>query len=106
MTEVYLGKPPAYIETWMKENSKQHGEIGRGYWMVRLLPNGEWRKLIPVDDIDALWRDSSTNSYIAGGIVSGKWKVSIDNYKYTSLIPVNSYEKFSDDAGEGYYVFE
>lgn len=20
MTEVYLGKPPAYIETWMKEN--------------------------------------------------------------------------------------
>ena len=64
MTEIYLGKPPAYIETWMKENSKQHGEIGKGYWMVRLLPNGEWRKLTPQNTTGVLWNDSMSNSSI------------------------------------------
>ena len=106
MTEVYLEKPPAHIEKWMKENSKQHGEIGRGYWMVRLLPDGEWRKLVPVGDINVLWNDSNTNSYILVGTVSGKWKISIDDNTYRSTIPANSYEKFSDGSAEGYYVFE
>ena len=103
MIEVYLGKPPAHVETWIKENSKQHGEIGRGYWMVRRLPNGEWRKLVPDG---SSWRDSSTNSYIMEVKDPEKWKVSIDDLSYLGEIPSNSYEKFSDSRAEGYYVFE
>lgn len=104
MIEVYLGKPPAHVETWIKENSKPHGEIRRGYWMVRRLPNGEWRKLVPSERL--LWNDSSTNSYIMEGNNPEKWKVSIDDLLYQGEIPSNSYEKFSDSHAEGYYVFE
>ena len=101
MTEVYLGRPPTYIEAWMKENSKPKGEIGRGYWMVRRLPDGEWRKLVPDDVTGSLWRDSSSNSYI-----TKTWEVSIDDLSVTYSIPADSYEKFSYENAEGYYVYE
>lgn len=90
----------------MKENSKQHGEIGKGYWMARRLPNGEWRKLTPYNNTDILWSDSSSNSYITPGTVPGKWEISIDDSSYRGTILANSYERFSDGKAEGYYVFE
>ena len=66
--------------------------------------NGE--NLSQTDNINVLWNDSSSNSYIMEGNDPGKWKVSIDDSSYTGEIPFNSYEKFSNTKAEGYYVFE
>ena len=84
--------------------------IGKGYWMVRLIPDGAWRKLVPVPESDtALWRDAASNSYVIDlsgtpGAPDGMWKVSVDDSSHTLNIPAERYEAFSDSNAEGYYV--
>lgn len=84
--------------------------IGKGYWMVRLIPDGAWRKLVPVPESDtALWRDAASNSYVIDlsgtpGVPDGMWKVSVDDSSHTLNIPAERYEAFSDSNAEGYYV--
>ena len=84
--------------------------IGRGCWMVRLIPDGAWRKLVPVRGSGAaLWRDGASNSYVADGssvpgVQDGMWKVSVDDSSHTLHVPAERYEGFSDSNAEGYYV--
>ena len=84
--------------------------IGKGYWMVRLIPDGAWRKLVPVPESDTeLWRDGATNSYVYDdsslpGGQDGMWKVSVDDASHTLHIPAERYEAFSDSNAEGFYV--
>ena len=40
MTEVYLGKPPAYVETWMKEHFKTAKWVPAVYTDELLFSNG------------------------------------------------------------------
>lgn len=82
--------------------------IGKGYWMVRLIPDGEWRKLVPVlGSGGVMWRDSSSNSYIYDGrpgVPDGMWVVAVDDLSHTLEIPAERYDAFSDSNAEGYYV--
>lgn len=84
--------------------------IGKGYWMVRRIPDGTWLKLVPVPESDTLlWRDGATNSYVYDdsslpGGQDGMWKVSVDDASHTLHIPAERYEAFSDSNAEGYYV--
>ena len=84
--------------------------IGKGCWMVRLIPDGAWRKLVPVRESGAaLWRDAASNSYVADGssapgVQDGMWKVSVDDSSHTLHVPAERYEGFSDSNAEGYYV--
>ena len=84
--------------------------IGRGCWMVRLIPDGAWRKLVPVlGSGGALWRDAASNSYVADdssapGVQDGMWRVSVDDASHTLHVPAERYEGFSDSNAEGYYV--
>lgn len=81
--------------------------IGKGYWMVRRIPDGEWRKLIPVPESEnALWRDVDTNSYVGdySGAPDGMWTGSVDGFSNTFYIPAERYEAFSNSNAEGYYV--
>ena len=84
--------------------------IGKGYWMVRRIPDGTWIKLVPVPESDTvLWRDGATNSYVYDdsslpGGQDGMWKVSVDDASHTLHIPAERYEAFSDSNAEGYYV--
>ena len=81
--------------------------IGKGYWMVRRIPDGAWRKLVPVPESDtALWRDVDTNSYVGDypGAPDGMWTGSVDGFSNTFYIPAERYEAFSNSNAEGYYV--
>ncbi len=82
--------------------------IGKGYWMVRLIPDGEWRRLVPVLGSDGvLWRDSASNSYVANGLLGapdGMWAVSVDDLSRILYIPAERYDGFSDSNAEGHYV--
>ena len=81
--------------------------IGRGYWMVRLIPDGAWYKLVPVlGSGDALWRDAASNSYVGDHpeTPDGMWIVSVDDSSHRLNIPAERYEAFSDSNAEGYYV--
>ena len=82
--------------------------IGKGYWMVRLIPDGEWRKLVPVlGSSGVMWRDSASNSYIydgTPGVPDGMWVVAVDDLSHTLEIPAERYDAFSDSNAEGYYV--
>ena len=84
--------------------------IGKGYWMVRLIPDGAWLKLVPVPESGtAWWHDGATNSYVYDdsslpGGQDGMWKVSVDDASHTLHIPAERYEAFSDSNAEGYYV--
>ena len=81
--------------------------IGKGYWMVRRIPDGAWRKLVPVPESDnALWRDVDTNSYVGdySGAPDGMWTGSVDGFSNTFYIPAERYEAFSNSNAEGYYV--
>ena len=80
---------------------------GKGYWMVRRIPDGAWRKLVPVPESDtALWRDVDTNSYVGdySGAPDGMWTGSVDGFSNTFYIPAERYEAFSNSNAEGYYV--
>ena len=46
MTEVYLGKPPAYIETWMKENIYTEKWVPAVYTDNWLFSDGETRNVV------------------------------------------------------------
>ena len=81
--------------------------IGKGYWMVRRIPDGTWRKLVPVpESYNALWRDVDTNSYVGdySGAPDGMWTGSVDGFSNTFYIPAERYEAFSNSNAEGYYV--
>lgn len=81
--------------------------IGRGYWMVRLIPDGAWYKLVPVlGSGKALWRDAASNSYVGdhSDAPDGMWMVSVDDSSHRLNIPAERYEAFSDSNAEGYYV--
>lgn len=81
--------------------------IGKGYWMVRRIPDGTWRKLVPVpESYNALWRDVETNSYVGdySGAPDGMWTGSVDGFSNTFYIPAERYEAFSNSNAEGYYV--
>ena len=81
--------------------------IGKGYWMVRRIPDGAWRKLVPVpESYNALWRDVETNSYVGdySGAPDGMWTGSVDGFSNTFYIPAERYEAFSNSNVEGYYV--
>ena len=81
--------------------------IGKGYWMVRRIPDGAWCKLVPVPESDtALWRDVDTNSYVGDypGAPDGMWTGSVDGFSNTFYIPAERYEAFSNSNAEGYYV--
>lgn len=81
--------------------------IGRGYWMVRLIPDGAWYKLVPVlGSGETLWRDAASNSYVGdhSDAPDGMWMVSVDDSSHRLNIPAERYEAFSDSNAEGYYV--
>lgn len=81
--------------------------IGRGYWMVRRIPDGAWYKLVPVlGSGDAMWRDAASNSYVGdhSDAPDGMWIVSVDDLSHILHIPAERYEAFSDSNAEGYYV--
>ena len=81
--------------------------IGKGYWMVRRIPDVTWITLVPVPESDTvMWRDDATNSYVGDhpDAPDGMWIVSIDDSSHILYIPAERYEAFSDSNVVGYYV--